>query len=158
MADLVWSPAPPTLLEARDMYAVDDIKHPPELVIAISQLPQGTIIHHLPETDQFPNVASGEVDGLKTALQSIPTKTAEHLLSALHRTRLIKDPYEIAMIRKANDISSRAHEVVMRVLGLAVAGNIKKQYPHTPHLPGEWLIEKEAEAEAIFVASCRREG
>ena len=25
-------------------------------------------------------------------------------------------------------------------------------------LPGEWLIEKEAEAEAIFVASCRREG
>jgi len=27
-----------------------------------------------------------------------------------------------------------------------------------PLLPGEWLIEKEAEAEAIFVASCRREG
>jgi Xaa-Pro dipeptidase len=28
----------------------------------------------------------------------------------------------------------------------------------TVALPGEWLIEKEAEAEAIFVASCRREG
>jgi len=27
-----------------------------------------------------------------------------------------------------------------------------------PLMPGEWLIEKEAEAEAIFVASCRREG
>lgn len=27
-----------------------------------------------------------------------------------------------------------------------------------PPLPGEWLIEKEAEAEAVFVASCRREG
>ena len=25
-------------------------------------------------------------------------------------------------------------------------------------MPGEWRIEKEAEAEAAFVASCRREG
>ncbi|KAI9570076.1 Creatinase/aminopeptidase [Boletus coccyginus] len=155
---LLWSPAPPTLQEARDMYTVDEIEHPPNLVTAISQLPQGTIVHLLPETDQFPNVASTELDGLKEALQSAPAKTTEYLLPALHRTRLIKDPYEIAMIRKANDISSRAHEVIMRVLGLAVSGKIKRQSSHTPLLPGEWLIEKEAEAEAIFVASCRREG
>lgn len=155
---LLWSPAPPTLLEARDMYAVDEIEHPPKLVTAILQLPQGTIIHLLPETDQFPNIASSELDGLKEALQSAPAKTTEYLLPALHRTRLTKDPYEIAMIRKANDISSRAHEVIMRVLGLAVSGKIGKQSSHTPLLPGEWLIEKEAEAEAIFVASCRREG
>lgn len=158
VADLLWSPAPPTLQEARDMYAVDEVEHPSALVTAMLQLPQGTIIHILPETDQFPNIATGGVDGLKAALESATTKTSEHLLSALHKTRLIKDPYEIAMIRKANDISSRAHEVIMRVLGLAVAGKIKKQSPYTPLLPGEWLIEKEAEAEAIFVASCRREG
>ncbi|KAF8431696.1 Creatinase/aminopeptidase [Boletus edulis BED1] len=156
--DLLWSPAPPTLQEARDMYAVDEVEHLPKLVTAISQLPRGTIIHLLPETDQFPNIAASRVDGLQAALQSVPTKTSEYLLPALHKTRLIKDPYEIAMIRKANDISSRAHEVIMRVLGLAVAGRIKKQSSHTPRLPGEWLIEKEAEAEAIFVASCRREG
>ncbi|KAG8215829.1 Creatinase/aminopeptidase [Butyriboletus roseoflavus] len=158
VVDLLWSPAPPTLQEAYNMYAVDEIEHTPKLVTAISQLPQGTTVHTLPETDQFPNVTASDVDGLKAALQSAPTKTTEYLLPALHRTRLIKDPYEIAMIRKANDISSRAHEVIMRVLGLAVAGKIKKQSPHTPPLPGEWLIEKEAEAEAIFVASCRREG
>ncbi|KAF8556697.1 Creatinase/aminopeptidase [Imleria badia] len=158
VVDLLWSPAPPTLQEARDMYAVDEIEHPPGLVTAISQLPKGTIIHLLPETDQFPSIAANEVDGLKAALQLAPTRTTEYLLPVLHRTRLIKDAYEIAMISKANDISSRAHEVVMRVLGLAVAGKIKKQSSHTPRLPGEWLIEKEAEAEAIFVASCRREG
>jgi Xaa-Pro dipeptidase len=158
LEDLLWSPAPPTLQEAHDMYAVDEIEHPPELVAAILRLPQGTIIHLLPETDKFPNISASEVDGLKAALQSAPTKTTEYLLPALHRTRLIKDPYEIAMIRKANAISSRAHEVIMRVLGLAVAGKIKKQPSHTPLLPREWLIEKEAEAEAIFVASCRREG
>lgn len=140
------------------MYAVDEIEHPPKLVTAISQLPPGTIVHILPETDQFPNVFASEVDGLQAALKSTQTKTIEYLLPALHSTRLIKDSYEVAMIRKANDISSRAHEVVMRVLGLAVAGKIKKQSTRTPLLPGEWLIEKEAEAEAIFVASCRREG
>ena len=49
----------------------------------------------------------------------------------------------------------------MRVLGAAVRGAIAKQKgpgQSRPLLPGEWLIEKEAEAEAIFVASCRREG
>lgn len=140
------------------MYAVDKIEHCPFLVPAISQLPQGTIIHLLPQTDQFPGVASSEVDGLKAVLQSAAIQTSDHLLPALHRTRLIKDSHEIALIRKANNISSRAHEVIMRVLGLAVAGKIKKQSSHTPSLPGEWLIEKEAEAEALFVASCRREG
>jgi Xaa-Pro dipeptidase len=49
----------------------------------------------------------------------------------------------------------------MRVLGLAVRGKIEKGKGagvDRPLLPGEWLIEKEAEAEAVFVASCRREG
>jgi Xaa-Pro dipeptidase len=49
----------------------------------------------------------------------------------------------------------------MRVLGKAVQGGIQKSAGagvDRPLLPGEWLIEKEAEAEAIFVASCRREG
>jgi len=49
----------------------------------------------------------------------------------------------------------------MRVLGKAVKDKIKGEDGagvDRPLLPGEWLIEKEAEAEAIFVASCRREG
>jgi hypothetical protein len=49
----------------------------------------------------------------------------------------------------------------MRVLGAAVRGQIKAadgSGKERPLLPGEWLIEKEEEAEAIFVASCRREG
>jgi Xaa-Pro dipeptidase len=53
----------------------------------------------------------------------------------------------------------------MRVLGTGVrrlraapqGGPVDADTPAVA-LPGEWLIEKEAEAEAIFVASCRREG
>ncbi|KAJ3752867.1 hypothetical protein EV360DRAFT_88325 [Lentinula raphanica] len=48
------------------------------------------------------------------------------LLPALHQARLIKDQQEIDWIRKANEISSRAHEVVMRVLGKAVKGAIER--------------------------------
>ncbi|KAJ7905451.1 metallopeptidase family M24-domain-containing protein [Mycena olivaceomarginata] len=84
-----------------------------------------------------------------------------YLLSALHRARLIKDDHEVSLIRKACDISSRAHEVVMRVLGAAVKGGIVAgpgAGVDRPLLPSEWLIEREAEAEALFVASCRREG
>ena len=89
------------------------------------------------------------------------TLNDSYLLAALHRARLTKTDYEITQIRRANEISSRAHEVVMRVLGQAVKGQIKRATDAgvvRPLLPGEWLIEKEAEAEAIFVASCRREG
>jgi hypothetical protein len=50
----------------------------------------------------------------------------------------------------------------MRVLGVGVRGALTSQRAGAaqvhPSLPGEWLIEREAEAEAIFVASCRREG
>jgi hypothetical protein len=50
----------------------------------------------------------------------------------------------------------------MRVLGVGVRGALTNQRSGAardhPPLPGEWLIEREAEAEAIFVASCRREG
>lgn len=87
--------------------------------------------------------------------------TDGYLLNALHQARLIKTSDELQLIKKANEISSRAHETVMRVLGAAVRGAITKAKgagETRPLLPGEWLIEKEAEAEAIFVASCRREG
>jgi Xaa-Pro dipeptidase len=52
----------------------------------------------------------------------------------------------------------------MRVLGAGVraapltAPDSEMPQRHHPLLPGNWLIEREAEAEAIFVASCRREG
>ena len=91
--------------------------------------------------------------------------TYKYLLAALHRARLVKTLEEVALIRHANAISSRAHEVVMRVLGLGVSA-LTHDANHPPHvaddprpsLPSEWLITKEYEAEALFVASCRREG
>lgn len=173
LEDLMWSPAPPTICEAREAYDVDDAFHPEELSGHLKSLPAETVVHILPRTDEFPCVHKSVASDspILAALDELHkrgektdrrcTVTEEYLLTALHQTRLIKDAYEIALIRRANDISSRAHEVVMRVLGLAVQGKIKElDQPENgrPLLPGEWLIRTEAEAEAIFVASCRREG
>lgn len=156
-ADLMWSIPPPTIVEARKTYNVTDICHTETFSSsfdsALAAAPT-TLVHTLPQTSQFPALpplSAGVAGSLDT-----------YLITALHRARLTKSNAEIQRIRRANEISSRAHEVVMRVLGVGVRGasgstDGEMAQSHPP-LPGEWLIEREAEAEAIFVASCRREG
>ena len=161
--DMMWSVPPPSLEAAKKTHDVTGIAHLHSLPGAIEALVKAhpdALFHTLPRNSPlFPilpeehvNLILGDGSGAVTDL---------YLLPALHRARLTKDAAEIEAIRRANAISSRAHEVVMRVLGLAVRGKIEKGKGagvDRPLLPGEWLIEKEAEAEAVFVASCRREG
>ena len=157
----MWSVPPPSLEDAKQNHDVDDIDHPAALPAAIDAiikaLPEA-IFHTLPRNSPLFPVLPEEYT--QQVLSSDGTITDLYLLSALHQARLTKDVDEIAAIKHANEISSRAHEVVMRVLGKAVKGKIQveEEGVKRPLLPGEWLIEKEAEAEAIFVASCRREG
>ncbi|KAI0052179.1 Creatinase/aminopeptidase [Auriscalpium vulgare] len=159
-ADLMWSPPPPTAAAARETHDVADVDYSSELTTAIADAltaSPGALLHTLPlGSPLFPSVPTDIVQRAQVGA----AVTDVYLLSALHRARLTKEPEEIARIRKANAISSRAHETVMRVLGAGVRGIAqgKGAGVDRPLLPGEWLIEKEAEAEAIFVASCRREG
>jgi Xaa-Pro dipeptidase len=150
----MWSIPPPTISAARETYDVADVFHTSSFAStfadALNAAPTA-LVHTLPQTAQFP--------ALPSPLNDAANRSDTYLLLALHRARLIKSDAEIQCIRHANQISSRAHEVVMRVLGIGVRGTLTTQVAqHHPPLPGEWLIEREAEAEAIFVASCRREG
>ena len=156
----MWSVPPPSLDAAREIHDASSVLHTSDLskalVDALTAFPDA-LIHTLPsKSPLFPELPEALI---KTASKSA-TVTDAYLLPALHRARLLKTDEEIEKIRKANAISSRAHEVVMRVLGNGVRGLEKGAGAGVdrPLLPGEWLIEKEAEAEAIFVASCRREG
>ncbi|KAF9556692.1 Creatinase/aminopeptidase [Agrocybe pediades] len=160
--DLMWSPAPPSLETAKQIYDVTSVDHPAALPTAIDTLIKalpGALFHTLPRNSPlFPTIPA---EYTQQVLNADGAVTDLYLLSALHRARLIKDADEIEYIKRANEISSRAHETVMRVLGKAVKGKLEAgpgAGVDRPLLPGEWLIEKEAEAEAIFVASCRREG
>lgn len=157
--DLMWSVPPPSLEEARKTHDVTDVLHTSSFTSSLTDALTrgGALVHTLPQISQFPTLPS---------LPAGARQSDTYLLSALHRARLIKSAAEIALIRRANDISSRAHEVVMRVLGAGVRRLLAEPQQRGAKdagapaiaLPGEWLIEKEAEAEAIFVASCRREG
>jgi Xaa-Pro dipeptidase len=150
--DTMWSPPPPTIVQACDTHDFPDIQHTTTLCDALmNHLTTYTdaILHVLPSVN-FPPLP-----------QDISSKFEQkferrYLLFALHQARLIKTPEEIALIRKANAISSRAHEVVIRLLGRYADGLVHG--PHPGAMPDLWRIEKEQEAEAVFVASCRREG
>lgn len=162
LADLMWSIPPPTKDEASSSFDVSRVDHVQNISGAITEQLQafpGAIFHIISnESLLFPTVSPQLIE-VATAGGAVITD--KYLLSALHQARLTKDEFELAEIQKANEISSRAHETVMRVLGQGVLGAIKKAKGagvDRPLLPGEWLIQKEAEAEALFVASCRREG
>ena len=158
----MWSVPPPSLAAAKEIFEATNVDHPAALPAAIDTLIKalpGALFHTLPRNSPlFPHIPA---EYTQQVLNADGAVTDLYLLPALQTARLVKDAYEIEKIKKANEISSRAHEVVMRVLGLAVKGKIQAGEGagvKRPLLPGEWLIEKEAEAEAIFVASCRREG
>lgn len=71
------------------------------------------------------------------ASASTPPIDCVMLQPAMDRARVVKDEYEIALVRRANDISSAAHR--------RVAENIKR-------------MTNELDAEAIFAAVCTARG
>ena len=161
-ADIMWSIPPPTLEVAAQTHDVTRVDYPDNLTKTLHDLTKSStdsVLHILPKDSALFPVVPQELTELSVSSQV--KVTDQYFLPALHQARLIKTPEELQLIKKANEISSRAHETVMRVLGAAVRGKIARGEgagETRPLLPGEWLIEKEAEAEAIFVASCRREG
>ena len=165
-SDLMWSVPPPSREEASHTHDVTTIEYLPSSLNEVIEKSvkdlagsNGVVVHTLPKDSVlFPKMPQQHTKQLLNADGTV-TLTDGYLLDALQRTRLLKDADEIEMIKQANQVSSRAHEVVMRVLGMAVKRKLECEgNSGRPLLPGDWLIEKEAEAEAIFVASCRREG
>jgi Xaa-Pro dipeptidase len=109
---IMWSPPPPTVAQVAQAYSPGDVTSihtTPELLINLLETLKAfpdAIIHTLPpQPSPFPEQPS---DFAETYASKA---THAHLLSALHKARLVKTSEEIALIRTANDISSRAHEV-----------------------------------------------
>lgn len=154
----MWSPPPPSLDAAQKSHPSFSSIQYTELVEdfvdeLLKRFPDA-VLHTLPfdSSSPFPKLPS-------FFAQKEGKYTSEFLLPALHKARLIKTPFEIELIRKANAISSRAHEVIMRLLGKHAKSDIIGDRDEGKLvMPGEWRIEREAEGEAAFVASCRREG
>ncbi|KAE8542458.1 hypothetical protein D1P53_001237 [Cryptococcus gattii VGV] len=159
-AETMWSVAPPTLEVAKQVYDSDNITFsdnmPGVLVSAVKSGNGEVVLHVLPRTMEYP--------ALPEVIDQIPGLRLEssYLFKALHIARLTKDEYEIDLIRQANRISSAAHEVVMRELG-RFASTREKGGRDLKERTGkeavrEWEIESERDAEAVFVATCKRMG
>ncbi|WWC92813.1 uncharacterized protein L201_007772 [Kwoniella dendrophila CBS 6074] len=160
-AETMWSVPPPSLETAQALYESDKIQHTTLLSeflqSAVKCAPgSNVILHTLPATMEYPALPSiiKETFGLQV--------NTDHLFTALHIARLTKDSTEIERIREANRISSGAHEVVMRELGRFAS---EREQGHTEWSDrtgkegvSDWEIESEGDAEAVFVATCRRMG
>ena len=162
--ETMWSVAPPTLEESEEMFDSDKIAYLEEVDETIKRVVKEAdktgkeiIIHTLPLTLEFP--------ALPEILSSLESKSVkrdtELLLDAVQIARLTKDEYEIDLIREANRISSGAHEVLMRELGRFAdkrRGEAGKRKRSGKEGLTMWEVESEGDAEALFVATCRRAG
>jgi Xaa-Pro dipeptidase len=156
--ETMWSPPPPSLDAAREMYDAKSLAYTSKIVTVLNKLLSAhpdAVVHTLPKgTNLFPALHPEFSSG-----KFADVNTEQYILTAIHRARLIKTEAEVELMRRANEISSRAHEVVMRLLGQGVLDlNRPTKSAGMPSLPADWRITREAEAEAVFVASCRREG
>ncbi len=170
----LWSVAPPSLEAARSAYDFEDIKHVPvqdegwlrELTGSAATTTGSTPTLHIFDSAEYAYPTLPALFFAASFMKRFAISTA-HLQRALHRARLIKTPLEIAYIREACRISSGAHEVVMRELGRFARRRARADKAEwadrAPLRTGkeavsEWEIESEADAEAVFVACCKRSG
>jgi Xaa-Pro dipeptidase len=165
----MWSVPPPSLKQAKDMFDFDASEL--GFTGVDDQAWWGSLVNS--SQDQVVHVLSTVADGSYPVMAQWMTSafnqtskikvTADHLQRAFHYARLIKTEQEISYIREACRITSGAHEIVMRELGKFAARRQDKAHGGASRRDGkeglsEWEIESEGDAEAVFVAACRRAG
>ncbi|KAJ4125236.1 hypothetical protein NW754_013522 [Fusarium falciforme] len=102
--EVVWSGLPVNRQQALEKYDVDEVKFSTELDNFLSHIAgsQSSTVYTI--ADQFSlhiKFRPGNVD-------------SSMLKGVIDRCRVVKDDYEVAMIRKANVISSLGHEAIMK--------------------------------------------
>ncbi len=126
---VIWSGLPVSAAEALEAYDVDEVKYTTDINASLahsgSTKPGATVFtipHYVSDTVTFL-----EFDGKDFAL----------LQPAIETARVIKSPYELALIAKANAVSHAAHTAVFSRASTAT---------------------NERELEATFLASCISDG
>lgn len=167
----MWSVAPPSLEEANAAFDSDIIIEWDGLegmFKAEAREENGYILHTMPLTKEFPALPDFVQEAIKSKVVKADDDeyTIQHnpelLRKAIQIARLTKDEYEIELIREANRISSGAHETLMRELGKFAKRRAEGKVEAGDRTGNEgleqWEVEGEGDAEALFVAACRRLG
>ncbi len=125
---VMWAGLPPAPEEILAKYDIDEVKYSTELNATLAHLSTGK------KTTAFsiPNQVSDHVSFLE-----FEDKNFSVLKLAIEETRVVKDDFEIALIAKANNISSAAHYKILEKVKHAA---------------------NEQELEAAFLAHCIANG
>lgn len=124
---VLWYGSTPSAAKAMELYDVDEVRYSSQLDKFLDGSIKPSTTLYVLHADQTP--MSMTRDSAKI--------NHSRLRPAMDRARSVKDAYEIAMIRRANDVSSVAHrKVAERLLSLT----------------------NEREMEAIFLAVCTARG
>ena len=128
------TPTSKEMMAKYDFHAVKYIADLPAYLNYFAHREKGFIYvlhpHHIFRAAISPNYTFP--DGTQSTLQISPWETTK-LKPAMNASRVIKSPYEVQMIRKANVISGKAHINVLRQIR---------------------YLKNEANVEAIFTATC----
>ncbi|PNY23059.1 Xaa-Pro aminopeptidase, partial [Tolypocladium capitatum] len=124
---LLWFGSKPSAARCAQLYDVDEVRYVSQLPRFLRGCPSTTTLYVL-HADQAPGL-----DGLGGGME------INHALlrPAMDRARVVKTDYEVAMIRRANAVSSAAHRAVAERL-LRISG--------------------ERDVEAVFQAACTSRG
>lgn len=104
--DVIWSGLPVSIDDALALYDVDEVRFTneinPTLAHLAAQSPKSTVF-----------ALAGQVSDNITFLE-FANKDFAALKDAIELSRVVKDEFEVAMMRKANHISSLAHKAVVQ--------------------------------------------
>lgn len=104
--EVIWSGLPESKEEALAKYDVDDVKYTNEVNAALAAYgpSKSTTVYAIPEQ------IAEHITFLPFAATNFDT-----LRTAIDECRVVKDSYEVALIRKANQISTKAHVEAQKV-------------------------------------------
>ncbi|KAJ6180298.1 hypothetical protein N7519_010759 [Penicillium mononematosum] len=131
---VIWSGLPLSPEEAAELYDVDRVLFTTDVNSTLASIASShngqsaafAIAEHVSEGTIFQGFAETNTTSLKTAIEE---------------TRVIKDAYEVALLRKANDISTKAHvaaihasktatnerEIEAAIIGACIANGCREQ-------------------------------
>lgn len=104
--EVIWSGIPTTLEDGLKQFDVDEVRHTTQVNDTLAEL---AAANDKATVFTIDNQVSDNID-----LSVFKARDSKSAKSAIETCRVVKDEYEIAMIRKANYISCLGHEAVMR--------------------------------------------
>ncbi|KAJ3481912.1 hypothetical protein NLG97_g7701 [Lecanicillium saksenae] len=103
--DVIWSGLPTTIDDALKLYDADEVKPNTELAATLAQLAasnKGTVY-----------AINGQVSD-SVSLDAFASKDLDTVKAAIELSRVVKDEYEVALIRQANYVSGLGHIAAMK--------------------------------------------